>query len=64
MTDAELEMVSEYVAYVKHQARRGAEPMDPAQLASLYAEFSKEDSELAEAGLSDYSKRLRREDAN
>jgi hypothetical protein len=63
LSDAELEQVAEYVAFIKFRARVGRMPaLDEAQLASLYSEFSDEDRTLAEEGISDYAEGLAKED--
>jgi DNA-binding GntR family transcriptional regulator len=64
MSEAELEQVAEYMAFLRFRARRRTTPLlDEAQLAALYAEFADEDRELAEEGMSDYAKGLLREDS-
>ena len=64
LSEAELQQVAEFVAFLKFRARLGATPvLDEAQLASLYAEFADEDSTLAEEGMSDYAEGLRQEEA-
>ena len=64
MSEAELEQVAEYVAFLKFRAKHKTPPLpDESQLAALYAEFGEEDRELAEEGMSDYAEGLMREDS-
>ena len=64
LSDAELEQVAEYVAFLKLRARSAGSPApDEAQLEALYAEFADEDRELAEDGMGEYVERLAEEDA-
>ena len=64
LSEAELEQVAQYLAFIKHQSRAIAiQSFDENQLAALYAESGEEDRELAEEGLSDYGVALAREDA-
>ncbi len=63
LTDAELEQVAEYLAFLKFRARRAEiPPFDKEQIASLYAEFAAEDRLVAEEGMSDYYNGLISED--
>lgn len=64
MSEAELEQVAEYMAFLRFRAKRRIIPiLDEEQLATVYAEFADEDQELAEEGMADYTKGLRREDS-
>jgi hypothetical protein len=64
LTQAELEHLARYLAFLRYQARVEAAPaVDEQQLASLYAEFGEEDRQLAEEGLADYAYGLDQEDA-
>ena len=64
LSEAELEQVAGYVAFLKLRARPAVSTaLDEAQLESLYAEFADEDRELAEDGIGDYAERLAEEDA-
>ena len=62
--DPELEQLSQYLAFLKFQARIKPIPaVDETELAELYREFGAEDRELAEEGMLDYADILAREDA-
>lgn len=64
LEEEELELVADYVAFLRFQARKHwAFSADEKQLASLYAEFDKEDRDLAEEGMMDYVGSLLAEDA-
>jgi len=55
LSEADLQQVSEYVAFLKFRARVSRTPaLDEAQLAALYSEFADEDRRLAEEGISDF----------
>ena len=61
--DQELELIAEYLAFLKFRARGRAKPQfETSKLESLYAEFATEDHLLAEAGLEDYQLGLYAED--
>ncbi|MBW3622595.1 MAG: hypothetical protein KY468_04205 [Armatimonadetes bacterium] len=63
LSEAELEQVADYLAFLKFRSRRHTFPqVDPAHYA-LYAEFAEEDRLLAEDGMGEYAKGLAREDA-
>ena len=63
LTDADLEQVSRYIAFLKYQSRKEFAPhVKEGELAALYAEFSDEDRELAEEGMKEYDDELRNED--
>jgi hypothetical protein len=52
LSEAELQQVAEYVAFLRFRARVAPLPaIDETQLATLYAEFADEDRALAEEGL-------------
>jgi len=64
LSEAELEQVAEYMAFLKFRSRiHLALIPDETQLASLYAEFARENSALAVEGFSDYLEGLKKEDA-
>jgi hypothetical protein len=64
LSQAELEHVARYVAFVKYQSLIEAIPaVDENQLATLYAEFADEDRHFAEQGISAYAVTLAREDS-
>jgi hypothetical protein len=63
LSQAELEQVAQYLAFIKYQCRIKAIPtLDEAQLAALYAEFAEEDRKLADEGILDYTVTLAKED--
>jgi len=64
LSEAELQQVAEYLAFLKFRARVSAAPrLTAAQMGTLYAEFADEDHQLAEAGLAEYKAGLTAEDA-
>jgi hypothetical protein len=64
LSEAELQQVAEYVAFLRFRARIGPLPViDATQIATLYARFADEDRALAEEGLEDYRVQLHDEDA-
>ena len=63
MSQTELEAMAQYLAFIKYQSKvKPTVASDETQMAALYAEFSDEDRELAEAGISDYAGALMKED--
>ena len=63
LSEAELQQVADYVAFLRFRARLSPLPVgDAAQLATLYAEFADEDRALAEEGLDEYRAQLHDED--
>lgn len=63
LSEAELQQVAEYVAFLRFRARLAPVlVIDATQLASLYGEFADEDRDLAEEGLEDYRAQLHAED--
>ena len=64
MSDAELTDVADYLAFLRFRARAHAAPQfDAAETSRRYAEFAKEDRDLAEEGLAEYAKDLIAEDS-
>jgi hypothetical protein len=63
LSEAEIEEVAEYVAFLKYRSRRKPSVVDESHLAALYAEFADEDRNLAEEGMADYAEGLAKEDA-
>ena len=63
MPESELRQVAGFLEFLKFRSRiRKSRLADPNRLADLYAEFSAEDSEMAEEGIDDYNKMLNSED--
>jgi hypothetical protein len=60
LNEAELQEVATYVAFLKFRAK--TTPVHEEQWAALYAEFSEEDSVIAEEGMEDYARGLDQED--
>ncbi len=64
LSEAELQQVAEYIAFLRFRAYVAPLPViDATQLATLYDEFADEDRALAEEGLEDYRVQLHDEDA-
>jgi hypothetical protein len=63
LTDNQLQQVADFVAFLKFRSQRHHRVIpDRNQLAALFAEFAKEDRDLAEAGMGDYAVILQQED--
>jgi len=62
--DEQLKQVADFIAFIKFQTRFSQQTTDISQFANLYQEFAQEDSQLAEAGISEYAELLNREDKN
>lgn len=64
LSEAELEQVAEYLAFLKFRARVYAVThLTAEQMGKLYAEFADEDRKLAEAGMTEYNAGLTAEDS-
>lgn len=64
LSEAELQQVAEYVAFLRFRAQIvSPSVIDATQLATLYAEFADEDRALAEEGMQEYHAKLHDEDA-
>jgi len=63
-SDEQLKQVADFIAFIKFQTRFSQQTTDVSQFANLYQEFAQEDSQLAEAGISEYAELLNREDKN
>jgi hypothetical protein len=64
LSQAELEQVGQYLAFLQYQSRLRSVPVvDESQLAALCAEFAEEDREMAEQDFADYAAALAEEDA-
>ncbi len=64
LSEAELEEVAEYLAFLKYRSRSSSHIADESQLAALYAEFAEEDRAVAEDGIVDYAIGLKEEDVS
>lgn len=63
LSDADLQLVADYLAFLKSQEWRARPSIDdPNQIAALYAEFADEDRQLAEEGMAAFSQGLEQED--
>ena len=63
LSDAEIQLVAEYLSFLKFRARTQIiSPPNETQLAELYAESANEDRFLAEEGMGDYIEGLHAED--
>jgi len=62
--DEQLKQVADFIAFIKFQTRFSQQTTDVSQFADLYQEFAQEDSELAEAGISEYAELLNSEYKN
>ena len=62
--DEQLKQIADFIAFIKFQMIFSQQTTDISQFANLYQEFAQEDSELAEAGISEYAELLNREDKN
>jgi hypothetical protein len=63
LSEAEIQEVAEYLAFLKYRSRVKTQDVDEARLAALYAEFAEEDRSLAEEGMTGYAEGLAKEDA-
>jgi hypothetical protein len=64
LSDAELQMVADYLAFLKFRAHAHVVTgLNETQLAELYAEAAEDDRVLAAEGLADYAVGLHKEDA-
>jgi hypothetical protein len=64
LSEAELQQVAEYVAFLRFRARLAPVlVIDATQLATLYSEFADEDRTLAEEGREDYRIQLHAKDS-
>ncbi len=63
LSDAELQQVAEYLAFLKFRARLYARPaLDTTEVEALYTEFADQDRALSEQGMAEYSEGLMAED--
>jgi len=60
--DQQLQLVADFIAFIKFQTRFSQPKTDVNQFASLYQEFAEEDRALAETGVSEYASLLINED--
>jgi ribosomal 50S subunit-associated protein YjgA (DUF615 family) len=60
LNSEQLQKVADFIDFLKFDDRQIS--LDPAQLATIFTEFSEEDRAFAEAGMSDYAAMLAQED--
>ena len=54
LSEEQLKQVSNFIAFLKFQARSNNLQIDETQLEKLYQEFAEEDKQLAELGMEEY----------
>lgn len=63
LTPKQLQQVADFVAFLKSRSQRHHQAiLNPAKLATLFAEFAEEDRDLAQAGMGEYAVMLQQED--
>ncbi len=62
LDDEQLKQIANFIAFLKFQSKLSKSTPDLSQFANLYQEFADEDRELAEIGISEYTKSLENED--
>jgi hypothetical protein len=62
LNDQQLKQLADFIAFLKFQSKLSQPKPDLNQFANLYQEFADEDRELAEIGMSEYTKSLENED--
>ena len=62
LNDEHLKQIADFIAFIKFQSKLSKSTPDLSQFANLYQEFADEDRELAEIGISEYTKSLENED--
>ncbi|MEB3120089.1 MAG: hypothetical protein VKL41_02565 [Snowella sp.] len=62
LDDEQLKQIADFIAFLKFQSKLSKSTPDLSQFANLYQEFADEDRELAEIGISEYTKSLENED--
>ena len=62
LNNEQLKQIADFIAFLKFQSKLSKSTPDLSQFANLYQEFADEDRELAEIGISEYTKSLENED--
>ena len=62
LNDQQIKQIADFIAFLKFQSKLSKSTPDLSQFANLYQEFADEDRELAEIGISEYTKSLENED--
>lgn len=62
LNDDQLKQIAEFISFLKFQSKLSQPKPDFSQFANLYQEFSEEDQELAEIGMTEYAELLENED--
>lgn len=62
LNDQQLQQLADFITSLKFQSKLSQLKPDLNQIAHLYQEFAKEDRELAEIGMNEYSQFLENED--
>ena len=62
LDEAQLEEIGRFIEFLKWKSQCATRSNQLESFARLYQEFAQEDRELAEAGMTDYTKQLNEED--
>lgn len=62
LDDEQLEEIGRFIEFLKWKSQHATKSNQLESFASLYQDFAQEDCELAEAGMTDYTKQLQEED--
>lgn len=63
LNEEQLKQVSDFIRFLKFQARSTNLQIDKTKMAELYREFAEEDRQLAEQGMNEYEEMLSLEDS-
>lgn len=62
LSEEQLKQVSDFIAFLKFQARSNNLQIDESTIGKLYEEFAEEDKQLSELGMEEYAELLSQED--